>query len=170
MGAHGIVSWALRLKSSDFQVSNIQVTNAVVEDLPLTLAGKPQILHAILAVLTNSEQAMWVHHGGGHLTVSSARRGDALRITVTDDGPGIPGSGLSEMIQPISVSDESEGGRLLGLLQCHGLIVKLGGTWSVENRPVIGAIFNIDFPLLDPKDRDSVPTDRQSPLGGYPDQ
>ena len=161
MGAHGIVSWALRLKSNDFQVSNIQLTTKLSEDLPLTLDSKPQILHAIMAVLTSSEQAMWVHHGGGHLTVSSVRRGDALRITVTDDGPGIPASGLSDVIQSISVSDESEGGRPVGLGQCRSLIVKLGGEFWVENRPVNGTTFNIYFPLLDRADRDSAPTDRQ---------
>ena len=56
--AHGIVSWALQMKSHDFQVSNIEVTTELLEDLPLTLVDKPQILHAIVAVLTNYEQAM----------------------------------------------------------------------------------------------------------------
>lgn len=162
MDAQGIVSRALQMKSNDFQVSNIQVTTELAEDLPLTLVDKPGILHAIVAVLTNSEQAMWVHRGGGHLVVSSVRRGDALRITVTDDGPGVPAGGLSDVIQPISVSDESEGGRRLGLGQCRSLIVKLGGDLWVENRPGNGAIFNIYFPILDPTCRDSAPTDRQS--------
>lgn len=160
--AHGIVSWALQMKSHDYQVSNIEVTTELLEDLPLTLVDKPQILHAIVAVLTNYEQAMWVHRGGGHLTVSSVRRGDALKITITDDGPGVPPRGLSDVIQPMSVSDESEGGRLLGLGQCRSLIVQLGGDLWVENRPGNGATFNIYFPLLDPTDRDSAPAEHQS--------
>jgi len=161
---HGIVSWALHIKSHDFQASNIQVTTELSEDLPLTLVDKPRILHAIMAVLTNSEQAMWVHRGGGHLMVSSVRRGDALKITVTDDGPGVPAGGLSDVIQPIGVTGESEGGRLLGLGQCRSLIVKLGGDLWVENRPGNGAIFNIYFPILDARGRDSAPNDRQSSL------
>ncbi|MCH8807959.1 MAG: efflux RND transporter permease subunit, partial [Planctomycetes bacterium] len=35
--------------------------------------------------------------------------------------------GLSDVVQPTIVSDESEGGRPLGLGQCRSLIVKLGG-------------------------------------------
>ena len=166
MYADGIVALALQMKSHDFQASNIQVTADLSEDLPLTLADKPQIIHAIVAVLTNSEQAMWVHRGGGHLTVSSVRRGDALRITVTDDGPGVPVGGLSDVIQPISVSGESEGGRPLGLGQCRSLIVKLGGDLWVENRPDNGAIFNIYFPISDPTGHDIAPTDRQSSFAG----
>ena len=162
MGADGIVSWALRMKSNDFQASNIQVTTELAEDLPLTQSDKPQILHALGAILTNSERAMWVHQGGGHLMVSTIRRGDALQITITDDGPGVPAGGLSDVIQPTGLSGESEGGRHLGLGQCRTLIVQLGGDLWVENRPGKGATFKIYLPYSDPTVRSSAPVARQS--------
>ena len=162
MGAQGILSWALRMKSNDFATSNIKVTTELLDDLPLALAAKPQILDTIIALLTNSERAMWVHHGGGRLMVRSVRRGDELRITVTDDGPGIPAGGLTDVIQSNSVTDQSVGGRLLGLGQCRSLIVELGGDLRVENGPGNGATFNISFPLLDAKARDLAPSSRQS--------
>lgn len=162
MGAQGILSWALRMKSNDFQTSNIKVTTEFLEDLPLALVDKPQILHTIMALLTNSERAMWVHHGGGRLMVRSVRRGDELRITVTDDGPGIPSGGLTDVIQSNGVTDKPEGGRLMGLAQCRSMIVELGGDLRVENRLGNGATFNIFFPLLDAKPRDFAPSYRQS--------
>jgi sensor histidine kinase regulating citrate/malate metabolism len=128
----------------------------------LALVDKPQILHTIMALLTNSERAMWVHHGGGRLMVRSVRRGDELRITVTDDGPGIPSGGLTDVIPSNGVTDKPEGGRLMGLAQCRSMIVELGGDLRVENRLGNGATFNIFFPLLDAKPRDFAPSYRQS--------
>jgi signal transduction histidine kinase len=77
------------------------------------------------------------HHDGppGKVTVSVEEAGDLLRISVADDGPGIPPEHhdrVFQMFQTLRPRDEVEGSGM-GLAIVKKLVQSQGGTIGVES-------------------------------------
>lgn len=92
------------------------------------------------------------------LTLSRAGPGGAARVTVDDEGPGIPADERSRIWQPYYRLDRDRntpaGGSGLGLSVVADLMRLLGGRAWVEDAPGNGARFTVEFPGA---------TDRQVP-------
>jgi two-component system phosphate regulon sensor histidine kinase PhoR len=87
---------------------------------------------------------------GDTVQVAATREGDALRLTVTDHGPGIPPEDLDRVFERFYRVDKSRGrpgGTGLGLAIVRHLVELHGGTVSVSNQPGGGARFDVRLPL-----------------------
>jgi len=69
-------------------------------------------------------------------------------ITVSDNGPGIPGENLERIFDPFFTTKETGTG--LGLAICRELLSQGGGTIAVQSSPGTGAMFVIRVPLASP--------------------
>ena len=78
-------------------------------------------------IILNAEQAVIGINNGGNLAVKTARRKDCVRISFTDDGPGIPAENLDKLFDPFFTTREEKGGTGLGLSVCHGIVEEHGG-------------------------------------------
>jgi signal transduction histidine kinase len=112
----------------------------VTVDCPDDLAAvaDPDRLHEILVnLLTNAYR-----YGGPCVTVTCAAEGDWVRVSVTDDGPGVPETFLPALFQPFSRATTVTGtpGSGLGLAISQRLAVALGGELAYEP-PAHGARF-----------------------------
>jgi signal transduction histidine kinase len=79
--------------------------------------------------------------------------GDLLRLTVDDEGPGIPAADRDRIWQPfvrLAEGGSSPAGTGLGLSVVRQLVAELGGRWSVFNVPGHGARFRVEVPLAAP--------------------
>jgi two-component system osmolarity sensor histidine kinase EnvZ len=76
---------------------------------------------------------------GGQLWVRAGRRGDAIEITVDDDGPGIPEAQREDVFRPFYRLEESRnpdtGGTGLGLAIARDLLRSHGGDIILEDSP-----------------------------------
>ena len=96
----------------------------------------------LINLLMNAVQAM---KDGGVIEISAKCRGDGVRITVTDTGPGIAPEILQKIFEPHFSTKGSCGG--LGLHIVESIVKKYGGTVQAANRPAIaGAAFSIYLP------------------------
>lgn len=88
------------------------------------------------------------HAGNAHVTLEQV--GADVRITVTDDGPGIPETELEAVFEPFRRIETSRnrrtGGSGLGLTIAHRLANRLGGTIHLANRPTGGLVATILLP------------------------
>lgn len=87
---------------------------------------------------------------GGSASVVVSRHDTGLRITVSDDGPGIPDSELARMRAPFTRLESSRhrdtGGTGLGLAIVDELARALGGRVELANRPGGGLEARLDLP------------------------
>jgi PAS domain S-box-containing protein len=98
----------------------------------------------------------------GAITLGITRRGEALRIWVKDEGPGIPEAFRSQMFRKFSQVDSSDtrqkGGTGLGLSIAKVIVERHGGTIDFESSDSRGTKFYIDLPLCE---ANSLPAGRQ---------
>jgi PAS domain S-box-containing protein len=80
----------------------------------------------------------------GTIEVRAALDGDSVRISVCDDGCGIPAGMLDQIFDPLFTTKRNGTG--LGLAIARRLIEAHGGTLAAENRPGGGAVFHVRVP------------------------
>jgi K+-sensing histidine kinase KdpD len=87
------------------------------------------------------------------ITISAARRGDWVRISVADQGPGVSPEARRHLFQPFSRAREAikngSDGFGLGLAIVRAIVAEHGGRVGVENRPEGGACFWFELPVAE---------------------
>jgi PAS domain S-box-containing protein len=123
--------------------------------LRLTLADEPlgvegdheRLVQVILNLLSN---AVKYSPAGGEVRLRVERAGGAARVSVHDDGPGIPPAFRSRIFGKFQRADASEsrkkGGTGLGLAIARGLVEQHGGRIGFETDP--GTTFWFEIPLV----------------------
>jgi signal transduction histidine kinase len=114
---------------------------------PLVVPGdRGRLEQVLLNLMLNAATAMG---GRGRILVRAERdvRGSdgepCVRITVDDEGPGIPPEQLSSIFDPFFTTTQGNG---LGLSISYGIVRAHGGTLVASNRPEGGARLSIELP------------------------
>jgi signal transduction histidine kinase len=108
---------------------------------PIRVCGDPARLRQVFAnLLANAAQA-----GARHVEVLGRVAGNAARVEIRDDGPGIPADLRSRLFDPFATG--RRGGTGLGLAISRRIVERHGGALGVidDGRP--GATFELRLPL-----------------------
>lgn len=104
---------------------------------------------------------------GGTVWLNAEESGAALRVTVSDEGRGIPHEKLDSIFgrfQQVDASDSRQkGGTGLGLAICRSIVEQHGGRIWAENRAEVGSTFAFEIPVDGP---DGVRSERPLALAG----
>ena len=87
---------------------------------------------------------------GGTIDVDVCRVDSSVRVSVRDQGPGIPQDELETVFDKFIQSSKTKtgaGGTGLGLAICHEIIAAHKGRIWAENRPEGGTVFSFEIPL-----------------------
>jgi two-component system NtrC family sensor kinase len=138
----------LELRSYDLRLKNITLDLELDPQLPRTMLDPDQIQQVFFNIITNAEHAMLEAHGQGHLIVRSSVAGGYLRLSFTDDGPGLAPENLRRVFDPFFTTKKVGEGTGLGLTIAYGIIEDHGGRIRAESRPGKGATFIVDLPVV----------------------
>jgi signal transduction histidine kinase len=83
--------------------------------------------------------------GPGRLALDVAREDGEVRITVADEGPGIPAEAQRRIFQPFYSS--RPGGTGLGLAIANRIVTAHGGRIELTSGPARGSRFTVCLPL-----------------------
>lgn len=123
---------------------SVQLDCRVAPDLPQIRVDRGRMQQALSNLLGN---ALKFVPAGGRIGLSAERSGDAVRIAVSDTGPGIAEEDVDRVFDRFWRADRrKERGVGLGLTVAQGIIQAHGGQIGVESRKGEGSTFYI---LLD---------------------
>jgi len=143
-----ILQRALELRAYELKTSNIAVVTNLAPRLPKTMVDFGQIQQVFLNIILNAEQTMTEAHGGGKLSVKTQQIEDCIRVSFTDDGPGIADEHLDKLFDPFFTTRWEKGGTGLGLSACHSILAEHGGRIYAESKLGQGATFFVELPLI----------------------
>lgn len=110
-----------------------------------------RLLSVLKNLVTNAVEAIQASSGRGTVRVDARTEGDALRLTVSDDGPGIPPRAMKMLFQ-VGYStkfnaDTGDINRGVGLPAVQFIVDELGGEIQVDSQSGQGAEFQVRLPL-----------------------
>ena len=159
----GVIRKALEMKAHEFNVANIYVTNKTVSDLPRTMADSYQLMEVFLNLLNNAQQVLTEATGGGEIVIESSHSKNRIRISISDNGPGIPKENLSRIFDPFFTTKEVGKGTGLGLSICYGIVRRHDGEMWAQSVEGKGATFVTEIPVVAP-----VETEEAAPVDAAP--
>jgi signal transduction histidine kinase len=149
---HSAVSKSIETLLPQIEEEKITVENKVEQDLQV-----PHDVERINQVLTNliKNSLKAVKPNSGKITISSEEDQNEVRISVTDNGVGIPYEKQPKIFTKFYQVDASltreKGGSGLGLSICKGIIEAHGGRISLKSTPGSGTTVTFSLPKVDPK-------------------
>jgi signal transduction histidine kinase len=108
-----------------------------------------QLNQVLMNLLSNACDAI---EGTGNIWLSTVRDGRMVRITVRDDGIGIPDDKLARIFDPFFTTKQPGKGTGLGLAISHGIVGRHGGQIRVKSTAGVGTTFELLLPVTDPDD------------------
>lgn len=115
----------------------------------LQVRGDPDRLQQVLANLLSN--ACKFSPPGGTVILTACRRGQSARISVADEGTGVPEAFRDRIFQPFTQADTSDtrarGGTGLGLAISRTLAERMGGRMGFDSPAQGGSIFWVELPL-----------------------
>ena len=142
-----LIDNTLELRGYVLKTANIEVVRDYDPDLPWVMADAGQLQQVFLNLIVNAEYAMKKAHDKGVLVIKTERLDGYIRISVTDDGTGIPEAVKSRLFQPFFTTKEPGEGTGLGLALSMGIIKEHGGFMKVDSVEGQGTTFIIDLPI-----------------------
>jgi two-component system cell cycle sensor histidine kinase/response regulator CckA len=118
------------------------------------VADEYRLTQVFLNIIRNAWQAIEEGGRAGTVTVTSELindgGGERVRVTVSDDGPGVARENLAKIFDPFFTTRQVGAGAGLGLSLSNGIIEEHGGTISVDSEPGAGATFIVEIPTRPP--------------------
>ena len=111
-----------------------------------TLVGSPALFNQVaMNILSNAADA--VAAGDGRIVIATSSDAGWYRITIGDNGPGIPPAQRERIFEPFFTTKEVGAGTGLGLAIAYGIVRSHGGDIQVGESPEGGALFSISVPI-----------------------
>jgi PAS domain S-box-containing protein len=141
---NAVVRGTLQLMERPLATDGIRVAVDLDGSLPLIRGNADELHQVLLNLLANAREAMG---GRGEIAIATSRGEDAgaVRLVVTDTGPGIAPEDLPKVFDPFFTTKADGTG--LGLSLSHGIVRAHQGTIDVQSSPGRGTTFILAFPL-----------------------
>ena len=144
---NSIIEDVLELRAYEHKAKNIDVERHLAPDLPKIMADYFQMQQVFMNIIINAEYFMTEAHGRGTLTITTKKHNGTVRISIADDGPGIPQENLNRIFDPFVTTKEGGKGTGLGLSICHSIVTEHGGQIYVSSQLGKGTTIFVDLPI-----------------------
>ncbi len=142
-----IIMDVLRLRSYEHGVNNIKVIQELDPQLPDIMVDNSQIQQVFINIILNAEYAMVNARGKGTLKIKTEVADDNVKVSFTDDGPGIEPQNIRRIFDPFFTTKEVGKGTGLGLSISYGIVTAHNGKIYAVSEFGKGTTFVIELPL-----------------------
>ena len=118
----------------------IAIDDRLPRSLPAVLMPRHQLVQVFVNLLMNARDAA-AACPQKPILLAGEEDGENIRLTVADQGEGIPKENLTHIFEPFFTTKETGKGRGLGLAVCRRIIHEAGGRIEVDSKPGQGTTF-----------------------------
>lgn len=153
-----VIEDALLLVQRQAELEDISFTKLYDDKLPTVQINSNRIQQVIINMVKNARDAM---PEGGRICLSTSvvdtrDRGQRVRISISDTGPGISPQIADSLFNPFVTTKKGSKGTGLGLAVSKRIVEEHGGHITLESRSQGGAMFHIDLPAAKGKDMEEA--------------
>lgn len=148
----------LDLREYECRVNNIEVVTYFGDETPSTLADAHRMEQVFMNLIGNSIHAIGESVGHGTITVGVVHDESRIRVSITDDGPGITQSNQKKIFEPFFTTKPVGKGTGLGLSICKGIVEDHGGAIRVESAIGRGTTFVVEIPIIEVPEQADIPS------------
>ena len=147
MGAWPLLKQAL--DGNQAYAEQYKVGYALESELPEAMVNvdSNRMMQVLANLLSNAAK---YSPAGGKVLVALERNDRRIRLTVKDNGPGIPEEFKDRIFQKFSQADSSDtrnkGGTGLGLSITKAIVEQMGGSIGFDSQPNVQTRFYVEFP------------------------
>jgi PAS domain S-box-containing protein len=156
-----VISEGLKLLRASLPAT-IEIRPSIDESMEPVTADPTQIHQVLVNLCANAAQAMT--SGSGTLEISlrqveigncdlarlpGLRPGAHIKLSVGDNGAGMPSSIFKRIFEPYFTTKEKEKGTGLGLAVVHGIVKSHQGAIEVESELGLGSVFHVYLPVIE---------------------
>ncbi len=136
---------------ADLIRKRVAVRSELAPELPAVLGDQVQLQQVLLNLILNAVDAMAGNQPGTcHLDLTTSRHQDRVRVTVRDEGVGLPAD-FERLFQPYTTTKPH--GLGMGLPICRSILEAHGGRLWAEPHPERGALFHFELPVMNPQEK-----------------
>ena len=137
-----VAGFAAKLSRSEVK----QRSKLVVEGPPMKVVGGPvQLCQILLNLIVNAAQSLDGTGRQGVIRVSWEPNGDRVRVTVKDNGCGIPPELQQKVFEPLFTTKAAGVGTGLGLAICKELVERMGGQIQLQSEVGVGTTVEVNL-------------------------
>jgi PAS domain S-box-containing protein len=144
INVNNIISEVMEFLEKEILYRNIHLEINLKEDLLEVVSDKGQLQQVLLNIINNAIDA--VEKGGLIEVFTDIKDENTIRVSVSDNGHGIPKEILEHIFEPFFTTKEKGKGTGLGLSISYGIMQKLGGTILVQSEINKGTTFTVEIP------------------------
>ncbi|HEV7218359.1 MAG TPA: hybrid sensor histidine kinase/response regulator, partial [Terriglobales bacterium] len=155
MDLRTVLARMLELRSYQLAANNVRVQYAPAR-APIFVKGDTELLlQAMLQLVLNAEQSIRESRETGEIRLKCDVWDGRARITVEDNGCGIPPEVRDHIFDPFFTSRPMWQGTGLGLSICHSIVEQHDGEIGVESEVGRGTTIRVLLPLATTKDSET---------------
>ncbi len=148
------ISTAIEMCRGQAESRDVTIEHRHPADAVLVGVDERRLVQVIVNLVTN---AIKYGHEGGHIVITGERTADRWRVSVADDGPGIPADRIDAAFEPFErLGAERSGveGTGVGLALTRQLLHAMGAGIVISSEPDRGTTVVVDLPVAgaDPED------------------
>lgn len=125
---------------------DVQVVRRIPVSLPDLFVDRSSMITILANLLSNAGEAMG---GAGVISVTAEQSGNAVRVSVTDTGPGIRSEDLPRVFEPLFSTRPLGIG--LGLAIARSFVEANRGSIGIESAPGSGTTVSLTLPIGPPE-------------------
>ena len=134
----------VRLTAREAANKDVEIIEEIVENADTVVYSDPYQLRQVLLNLVSN--AISAAQAEGKVTIRIQGEKNLVRISVEDDGEGIPPENIKKIFEPFFTTKAPGKGTGLGLFVSRGIAERLGGKLTVESSVGQGAVFTVELP------------------------
>lgn len=141
----GVIESGVSLLKRDLSRHHVHVDIRCDAHLPDVVADPVLIEQVVVNLVRNASDALSAQPGERRIVVGAGQAGGFVRVTVSDNGPGLKGQSSQRLFAPF-FSTKSDG-MGMGLAICRSIVELHYGVLDADEAPEGGALFSFSLPI-----------------------